>query len=360
MKKITVPFFISHQGCPHTCVFCDQRIISGSSGSLPSSPEIIAKIGIWRNSSPGCQLEVAFFGGTFTLLSRQEQQNLLAPLQPLINCGTVSSVRISTRPDAIDDSSVAWLAGMGITTIELGVQSMDNDVLAASGRGHDAAVSIAALECISRAGLIAGAQLMPGLPGDSLAASLRSLELVIAAGARLIRIYPVVVLRGTQLASRYISDTYTPLGLEEGVAISKVLLHTAQKASVDVIRIGLQDDEGLSKGNILAGCWHPAFGQLVYSELFFDLLTEVITSLGRTGMLDVRCHPTRISDVVGHKRRNILRLQQQNIRIRAVLPDEHLSSYEIVVLDGNTEVKGSIISSLNYDSVHSTKESAHA
>ena len=203
MKPVTVPFFISHQGCPHTCVFCDQRTISGASGVLPTAEQIRDRIELWRGTAGDRPLEVAFFGGTFTALPDELQTSLLAPLQPLLENGTLTSVRISTRPDYIDDGRVVWLSHMGVRTIELGVQSLDDAVLAASGRGHTALESLHAINCIKKLGLRVGAQLMPGLPGDTPLSSLASLEQVIAAGADFLRIYPTVVLYGTELARRY-------------------------------------------------------------------------------------------------------------------------------------------------------------
>ena len=188
MKKVTVPFFISHQGCPHSCIFCDQRTISGSPGTLPSAESILEKIRVWRKSAGNRQLEVAFFGGTFTALSPHAQDQLLEPLQPLLASGEICSIRISTRPDYIDPGLVRTLAGRGVRTIEIGVQSMDDGVLELSGRGHTAADSEAAISCIRFAGLAAGAQLMPGLPGDTILKSLQSLKQVIDAGASFVRI----------------------------------------------------------------------------------------------------------------------------------------------------------------------------
>ena len=129
MKKVTVPFFVSHQGCAHTCVFCDQRTITGFFGDIPSTDEILAKIATWKSTAGDRPLEVAFFGGSFTAMPVEVQDHLLQPLQPLLASGDIVSVRVSTRPDYIDDETVARLAGLGVTTIELGVQSMDDDVL---------------------------------------------------------------------------------------------------------------------------------------------------------------------------------------------------------------------------------------
>lgn len=327
MSVVTVPFFISHQGCPHTCVFCDQAAISGSNGSLPDSREIAARIGSWRRTSGGRTLEVAFFGGSFTSLPRRTQAGLLLAVQPFLASGEVAAIRISTRPDALDDATVEWLAGQGVATIEIGVQSVDDAVLTAAGRGHGAETCLAALRCVKSRGLVTGAQLMPGLPGDSPSLALRSLERVIDAGADFVRLYPTVVLRGTELAARYLAGTYQPLTLQGGVALCKDLLRTALRRNTPVIRIGLQAGEGLRQDAILAGCWHPALGELVYGELFYDLLLQLLdTERGSHRSLVVGCHPSRISSVIGHKRCNLERLaRERRVTVERVVPDGGLS-----------------------------------
>ncbi len=344
---VTVPFFISHQGCPHTCVFCDQRTISGATGILPTGDEIMAKVLAWRRSAGGRPLEVAFFGGTFTALPVEIQGQLLDPLQPLLASGEIGAIRISTRPDRIDAAQVEWLAGRGVRIIELGVQSMFDDVLEASGRGHDSDASEAAIRCVSAGGLAAGAQLMPGLPGDTPEKSLLSLERVIAAGADFVRIYPAVVLAGTELARRFEAGEYRPLDLAGGVKLCKVLLHTALKAGVGVIRIGLQADEGLSPESVLAGCWHPALGQLVRSELYFDLFFRLVPVLPDGAPFSILCHPSRVSDVIGHGRKNLQRLglKGQDVVVKV---DDTLGKEDVAIACLDRYVKGHIVTDLNY------------
>jgi len=348
MTKVTVPFFISHQGCPHTCVFCDQRIISGSKGLLPDAAEILDKINSWRSYAAGRPVEIAFFGGSFTALPRSLQHHLLSPVQSRLACGDVSGIRISTRPDCIDDETVQWLAGMGVKTIELGIQSMDDVVLSASGRGHNAVVSEKALKVIKNHGLSAGAQLMPGLPADTLEKSIHSLDRVIAAGADFIRIYPVIVLKGTELEAKYLSGEYLPLNVDQGVDICKRLLLKAMQAGIDVIRIGLQADLGLNSENIVAGCWHPAFGQLVRSELYYDLAVQMIKDSMGDGLVEISCHPSRISDLTGHGRKNLERLARAGIRVKTISKNIQLSVDEIEVIDLNKKITGSIVTSLKY------------
>lgn len=347
MRKVTVPFFISHQGCSHTCVFCDQRAISGSSGEIPSSEDILAKIGIWQQTVGVRSLEVAYFGGSFTAMPVTVQDQLLQPLQGLLASGDITSVRISTRPDYIDGEIVARLARQGVATIELGVQSMDDGVLDQSVRGHCAADSEAAIRCIKAAGLSVGAQLMPGLPGDSPVKSFNSLKRVIAAGADFLRIYPVIVLRGTDLARRYQSGDYVPMSIDKGVQLCKVLLHESMKAAVPVIRIGLQADEGLNSTTVLGGCWHPSLGRLVRSELYFDLLCTLLSGIPADEPCTIRCHQSRISEVYGQGRINLVRLGHR-VRSAKVTSDETLMKEELVVDSLNQSIKGNFVTDLQY------------
>ena len=344
MKPVTVPFFISHQGCPHTCVFCDQRTISGANGDLPTAIQISDRIALWRSTAGDRPLEVAFFGGTFTALPEETQAGLLAPLQPLLKDGTVDSIRISTRPDCIDDERVLWLADRGVRTIELGVQSMSDAVLAASGRGHTAAASVHAIHCVKKQGLTVGAQLMPGLPGDTPAAALSSLEQVIAAGADFLRIYPTVVLRGTELARRYAVGGFTPLSLDRGVSLCKLMLQRAMQAGVPVIRIGLQADQTLNVESVLAGCWHPALGQLVRSQLYSDLISRFVAP-GQCAT--VYCNPARLSDVVGGKRGNVQKQIERGVQLQ-VVTDAAVKKEELKVEIDNICINYSIINDLHY------------
>lgn len=337
LKKITVPFFISHQGCPHDCLFCDQRSISGFEGALPSAEDIVAKVMAWRATAGATPLEVAFFGGTFTALKPSVQEALLAPLSPLIASGDISTVRISTRPDAIDTETVRRLAAMGVGIVELGVQSMDDGILDTAGRGHTAADSIAAITCIKDNGLSVGAQLMPGLPGDTQATSMMSLDKVIMAGADFIRLYPVVVLRGTALARLYEQGTYLPLSIEDGVTFCKFMLHRAVTSGLEVIRIGLQASEDLNADSIMAGCFHPALGNMVKSELFFDLLCRLFSNLNTTEPVTITCHPRAMPEVFGYRGRNRERLKEIGFRVK-IKSGLSCSRYgvEVGTIDGTT------------------------
>jgi histone acetyltransferase (RNA polymerase elongator complex component) len=347
MNKVTVPFFISHQGCPHTCVFCNQSTISGSSGYIPTAEDILAKIFSWQQTAGERPLEVAFFGGTFTALPMDVQEQLLQPVQGLLAAGEIGSIRVSTRPDCIDDETVSRLGQRGVTTIELGVQSMDDAVLERSGRGHSAAASEAAIRCIRNGGLTVGAQLMPGLPGDTPIKSLYSLKRVIAAGADFLRLYPVVVLRGTELAQRFQSGDYVPLTVGDGVQLCKVLLHEAMRSDVPVIRIGLQADAGLNESTVMGGCWHPSLGLLTRSELYFDLLCKLFSGIPAGLACKIQCHSSRVSEVTGQGRINLKRLGDR-VSSAQVKGDEALMKEELAVDCSGRSIKGNIITDLQY------------
>jgi histone acetyltransferase (RNA polymerase elongator complex component) len=298
-------------------------------------------------TAAGRPLEVAFFGGSFSALPDTIQTALLEPLQPLLKNGELAAIRISTRPDYIDHRRVEWLAAHGVRIIELGVQSLDDGVLTAAGRGHTAADSVAAIGCIKAHGLQAGAQLMPGLPGDTPSAALNSLHRAIAAGADFIRLYPTIVLRGTELARRYAVGDFVPLELTRGIDLCKILLQQAMRARVPVIRIGLQADEGLTSDTVLAGCWHPALGHLVRSQLYADLISYCVPD-GECA--SVTCHPARLSDVVGLKRTTLLTQLRRGVQLQ-VETDAALAKEELWIQTEYSSSTHSIISDLHY-SIH--------
>jgi histone acetyltransferase (RNA polymerase elongator complex component) len=333
LRGVVVPFFISHLGCPHRCVFCDQEKIAGAKGGLPTAEEIRAKVGAYRESASGRGVAVAFFGGTFTALPRRDQEYLLGSLQPLLESGAVKSLRLSTRPDSVDAEAAFFLKRMGVTTVELGVQSMDDEVLTLSGRGHTAAEVEAALRALQAAGISVGIQLMPGLPGDSDARSLRSLDRALSLNPSFLRIYPTLVISGTRLAELFHDGEYAPQGLDEAVSLAKRMLLKAKRASVPVIRIGLQPTAELeTPGVLLAGPYHPAFGQLVASELCLDLMSALVADLPTGTAVSFFAPRGRISDLVGQKRQNLARLAERfHIVIAAVREDAVLARDEIAV-----------------------------
>ena len=350
MKRAIVPFFIAHQGCPHQCVFCDQKAITGSSGSLPAAEELLSAISEWRRTASAESVEVAFYGGSFTLLPREQQERLLQPLQPLLRSGEVSTVRLSTRPDALDIESARFLRDSGVSLVELGVQSMDDRVLALSGRGHQSRDTVKAISLLRAAGLKVGAQMMPGLPGESTAGAVASFRKILSLGPDLLRIYPAVVLKGTELARMYQTGSYRPLSLQETVNICKVMLHDAALAGIPVIRVGLQPTDDLSNGsNIIAGPYHPAFRQLARGECWFDLLQLLTKEIKSGSRLTINSSRTEVSDVVGQKRENIIRLERiTGTTVAGVSGDDSLLAGRISVTVDEKRIHGDILRDLTY------------
>ena len=353
MRPLIIPFFIPHAGCPHTCLFCNQHLISGVEQHLPSAQQIQETVLEWLVRAPNRAAEVAFYGGSFTLLPRKQQEQLLDAVQPLIEQQMVKNIRISTRPDAVDEAVLAFLADHKVVTIEIGVQSLDDQVLLHSNRGHTAADSLAAIKRVKAAGFQVGAQLLPGLPGDTQAKGLASVKGVITAGAQFIRIYPVVVLSGTALADQFNAGQYQPPDLEQGVKTCAQMLHLCLQAGIPVIRIGLQAEEGLSaEGAILAGCWHPALGQLVRAQLFHDLVITLAGQFIATEGLQLACHPDRLSEVQGHARSNLARWQQSGLSIRKVQTDASLQPDQVCLSNLQQKNIGSIITTCIYKETH--------
>lgn len=351
MGPLIIPFFIPHEGCPNDCSFCNQRIIAGQSEGLPSHQRIYETVKEWLARSPGRPAEVAFYGGSFTMLPLDKQEYLLGSVKPLIKEQLVNSLRISTRPDALSPDILEFLKKHNVRTVEIGVQSLDDNVLKLAGRGHTAADSITAIKRTVSAGFVTGAQLLPFLPGDTLKSILDSAKRVIDAGARLIRVYPAIVLANTRLADLYKSGEWQPATVDDAVIASAVILNMASRSGVSVIRVGLQSDEGLVSGEtILSGPWHPAFGQLVRGELYFALARKLscVTTEPVTGIF---CHPKRISDVAGHSRRNIERLGNIGINLDFIEIDHSLCREEIIVKTLNHNFKGSIVTDLNNEEI---------
>jgi len=350
MKAVIVPFFISHQGCPHQCVFCDQKTITGSSGLLPTEDELLRAVRAWRRTSQAESVEVAFYGGSFTLLTRQQQQGLLEPLQPLLNAGEVSSIRISTRPDAVDAETACFLRESGVSLVELGVQSMDDQMLESAGRGHTAQDTIDAFASLRAEDLHVGAQIMPGLPGDSARGAIASFRTLLSLQPDLLRIYPAVVLKGTELARMYQHGSYRPLSLEDAVAICKVMLQDAGRAGIPVIRVGLQPtDELSSDATVVAGPYHPAFRQLAQGERWFDLLQLVTKEFSSGDRLTLYTSRAEVADVVGQKRTNIRRLAQlSGLSVAAVHADDSLSAGTIRITAPGHSAHGDMLRDLNY------------
>lgn len=333
MRPLFVPFFIPHLGCPHRCVFCDQEKVAGARGVLPSAEELVARIEAYRAGAPGRSLEAAFYGGTFTALPLADQEALLAPLQPLLERGSLASIRLSTRPDAVDGTTAVYLKERGVATVELGVQSLDPEVLTLSGRGHGVAEVGLAVAALKGAGIAVGIQLMPGLPGDTKERSLSTLRAALALSPSFLRIYPTLVIEGTELAERYRCGAYTPLALPDAVSLCKEMLVAAAHAGIPVIRVGLQPTAELERpGTLIAGPYHPAFGQLVASGICFDVMCTLLDGVPAGSRVSFGAPRGRVSDLVGQKRGNLVRLAERH-GINAEVHEDPALTPELISLE---------------------------
>ncbi len=263
-----IPFFVPHQGCPHTCVFCNQKSISGSSRP-PTGAEVAKQLREYRATIPaGFVVEAAFYGGSFTGLAASEQEALLAPAYQACQEGLIEGIRISTRPDLIDAAGLKHLKKWGVRTVELGAQSLDPGVLIAAGRGHTPEDTQRSARLIQDAGLKLGLQMMLGLPGDTRDKSLATGQGLGELRPDFVRIYPTVVMRGTLLHKLYQMGSYSPLTLAEAIDWTERLYISFNCREIPIIRMGLQTTGSLLKpGEIIAGPFHPAFGELVESAV---------------------------------------------------------------------------------------------
>ena len=267
-----IPIFIAHQGCPHQCLFCNQRSITGAPEGMVGAHEVEETIRTqlaWPRRHPEAPVQVAFYGGSFTGLPMERQRELLGAAQPFLASGQVRELRLSTRPDYVTPEIAGFLREHGVGVVELGAQSLDDRVLAASGRGHTVAQVRTAVGCLKEAGIRVGLQLMLGLPGDSTTTALASARAAAALGPDMVRFYPCLVISGSPLAELYRQGEYQPLSLSRAVALAGRLWSIFNGQGIPVVRMGLQPSASLEE-TVLAGPYHPAFGELVLSRLFFN------------------------------------------------------------------------------------------
>lgn len=273
-----LPIFIPHAGCPHQCVFCNQRTISGQ--RKPAYEGAKEQISTWLQwFKPGEKQEAAFYGGSFTALEMSLQESLLQLTDQLIEQKIIGRVRLSTRPDAITIEGIQLLKKHKVYLVEMGVQSLDNGVLKLAERGHSAEVVEEAMLLLKKAGLKTGIQLMVGMPGQSFASVKETVAKVIALKPDIARIYPLLVIKGTPLAKQYTIGGFQPLTVEEAVEQAAYMYQELTEAGIKVIRIGLQADEELcSPGNIVAGPYHPSMGELVKSRALRNKIEQALVS----------------------------------------------------------------------------------
>lgn len=335
VKPFVIPVFIPHAGCPHQCVFCNQKAITRSEVQVPSTEQLKASIRLYLNhlTTGRKPVQIAFFGGNFLGIDQQEVLRLLNAATTFVHEGIVDSIRFSTRPDTLTKERLAILRGFPVSTIEIGAQSMNDSVLALCRRGHTAQHTAGAAYLTKTGGYEVGIQMMVGLPGDDEAGAISTGRQIADLEPDFVRIYPAVVLEHSPLANWFRKGQYIPLSLSACVSLVKKLYLMFQDSNIAVIRMGLQMTSELENGSVLlAGPFHPAFGHLVISQIYRDKVTELLKTSDRVlDAMTLRVNPKRISTMRGQKNENILYLKNRfhirNIGVTGdpLMPDHHIS-----------------------------------
>lgn len=327
MKHRNIALFVPHAGCPHQCSFCNQRTISGKAQPLTAAEvHSAAQLAL---SSGGRGGEIAFFGGSFTAIDREYMLSLLKAAHGYIEDGSFDCIRISTRPDAIDDEILDLLEYYGVANIELGVQSLDDEVLSLNERGHTAATAERAARLIKARGFSLGLQMMTGLLGDDGSQSLQTAKKIISLEPDFVRIYPTVVLEGTRLFELWQEGRYRAQTIEQAVELCSELLLLFHSASIPVIRLGLHSGGSVDEG-FAAGAYHPALRELCEGRIYLTRALELL-SKEQAGDYCLAVAPSEISKLIGQKKCNLAALRHEGYSCR-VLPCEGLKKYEIQIM----------------------------
>jgi histone acetyltransferase (RNA polymerase elongator complex component) len=335
-RPLIVPIFIPNEGCPHRCVFCDQVKVTDQ-GLRTVDPSTVKNALDLALQSPRYDRaknpEIAFYGGTFTGLPAARMRALLEAGAPYLREGFFKSIRVSTRPDAVDQDRLDLLWQYGVRAVELGAQSMDDDVLRLTRRGHSAEDTIRSSYLLKRHGFKVGIQLMPGLPGDTEERFMTTVEKVVALCPDMVRLYPTVVIRGTVLAHWFSQKRYRPLQVKEAVRICEKSCMRLEGEGIPVIRIGLMSSPSLMReGEIVAGPWHAAFGFLVRSEMYRRQIEPFLPKPGDAPAVRLRVPPREIALLRGYRNEGLRKIENKmGARVAAVLPDEGLPAGKIEV-----------------------------
>lgn len=314
-KQYIIPIFVPHLGCPNDCIFCNQKSISGQTKQV--TKEDVKKIieEHLKYIKKDSKVEVAFFGGSFTGIEEKKQVELLSTAYEYIKQKKVDSIRISTRPDYIDKKTLKRLKKYKVKTIELGVQSTNDYILKKAGRGHTFEDVVKASKLIRRYGFDLGHQMMVGLPESTTVDEINTAKQLIKLKPKMVRIYPVLVIKNTKLEKDYKEGTYKPLTVTQAVEVCKELVKLFVKKHIEVIRIGLQPTDTITnpendKSEVVAGPFHPAFRQLVESGMWYDVIVEKIKQLNtKVKEVVVTVNPSDVNNVIGQRKDNINNLR---------------------------------------------------
>ncbi|MBQ7861306.1 MAG: radical SAM protein [Clostridia bacterium] len=329
MKHINVALFVPDAGCPHRCSFCNQKTISGKITPLrPEEIDHAVKIALKTVSCN--EGEIAFFGGSFTAIDKDYMICLLERAYSYVNQGLFKGIRISTRPDCIDDDILDALKRYGVSAIELGCQSMDDEVLLLNKRGHTESDVIKAVRLIKARGFELGLQMMTGLYGDTDEKAIKTAEKIIALCPDTVRIYPTILLEGTDLCELYRKGLYAPQTVEEAAELCKKLLLMFEKEGIRVIRLGLHSGGNVEEG-FVAGPYHPAFREICESKIYLDKVLYQLNEKSITGdEIEITVGSSFVSMLTGKKKCNILKLNEMGYKVKIVQNQEY-EKYKVSV-----------------------------
>ncbi|MBO5305912.1 MAG: radical SAM protein [Clostridia bacterium] len=333
MKHANLPIFSPHMGCPNACDFCDQRSISGKMEFREQSvrEEIETALATIDRET---KTEIAFFGGSFTGIDRGLMCRLLALAKNYVDEGRVTGIRLSTRPDYIDEEVLDILLQYGVTHIELGLQSMDDDVLKRAKRGHDSACAEQACRLVKQYGFSLVGQMMIGLPDSSAEKEKATAKRLCELSVDAVRIYPTVVFRGTELCAMAEAGSYEMLDEAQAIERTKIALRVFVERGIPCIRVGLCASEKLSGSEVFGGASHSAIGELAMGELYYDLICERLDEMGDLSGKSMVIYVAKgaVSKAIGQKRKNYRRIfEKYSLKRLKILEKNEILSYNIMI-----------------------------
>lgn len=313
-NKYIIPIFVPHRGCNNMCVFCNQRKISGQINDLTGRDveKIIEEYLSINYKVDYRNIQVAFYGGSFTGIEKEKQIEFLEVTKKYIDNKKIESIRLSTRPDYINDEILQYLKEYGVKTIELGVQSLNQEVLDASKRGHSEEVVYESSKLIKEYGFELGLQMMIGLPNSNEEFEYETAKKIISLSPNIVRIYPTLVIKDTELAQMYELGIYRPYTIEKSIEICAKLLQCFENHDINVIRIGLQTTDNINEGkDVVAGPFHPSFGELVRQRQIRNVIENKIQKEGIKSDIKIECSKKDISKIIGNRKCNVKYFQDR-------------------------------------------------
>ncbi len=325
MKKGNISVFVPHIGCPQKCSFCNQNTITGMQ-TAPTPSDVVNAVETALKKSD-FEFEIAFFGGSFTAIDREYMVSLLKAAKPYIEKKSVKGIRCSTRPDAVNEEVLTLLKYYGVTAIELGAQSMNNEVLSLNFRGHTAEDVIKASKLIKQFNFELGLQMMTGLYGSSDETDINTAKEIIQLQPHTVRIYPTVVLKNTYLAALVQSGKYQPSPPESAVSLCAEIVPMFEEKNIRIIRLGLHASEDI-KQNMLGGGYHESFGEMVQSRIMLNKILE-----NPAAEYTVYINEKSVSKLKGNKKANAAILEKAGYNIK-IIYDNSLSANELRLENG--------------------------